>query len=548
MPAGSSLVLVTLAGPPVGPFAASGDRVTMIGRAADCAICLLDDAVSRRHASLVRKRGSWFVTDSGSTGGTFLNGVRLPRATPTPIGPGDLIRIGPWAFRAVVGESGPRAASTVDDAHLPTLRIERAASTDAAGRSDRRLKLLTECIARLGAAGHEEAAARTLLDLALQGTGYARGAVLRRLGGADGRVEVVASARADPADREAFTFSRSLLDQAASDETVVLTRQSAPGPQSHSLAELGIHSAVCVPIHVAGALTEFLYLDARGHEGRVHADATGFCEAAATAFGLAVGNFKRGELERRQNALQAELTAAREVQHLVMPPTQGQIARARYAVVSRPGSFVAGDLFDALELPGDRAAFCLGDVSGHGVGAAMLMAAAQSALSAELLRLAPDQGPAPAVAALNAHLARRPLGGRFLSLWVGVLWPDGRLCYCDAGHGHWLLLRPANDIQRAHACDDGGIPVGIDPDARFHERSVHLADTDQVVLYSDGIVEQRAPSGEPFGVDRMLRAVAIGQSAQEDVALVMRELDRFAATPSLDDDATVAAFEFIGGE
>jgi phosphoserine phosphatase RsbU/P len=358
---------------------------------------------------------------------------------------------------------------------------------------------------------------------------------------------VVASVRADPRDDQPFTFSRSLIEQADAGETVVLTTQAREIPRGQSLAELEIHSAICVPITQGGSITEYLYLDARGKEGEVRADAAGFCEAAATAFGLAVANIKRAALERRQREIQVELDAAREVQQIIMPPLSGHIARARYAVISRPGSFVAGDLFDAIEIPGGRAAFCLGDVSGHGVGAAMLMAAAQSFLTAELRRLPPDAGPAGAVAALNAYLAGRSLAGRFMSLWVGIMDPQGRLRYCDAGHGHWVLLQPSNDTGRAklHG-DDGGIPVGIDPDAAYADAAVQLSTLDQVVLYSDGIVEQRNGAGEEFGVGRMLDAVGRGQSAQEDVSLVMRELDVFAGTPKLDDDATVAAIEFVG--
>jgi len=548
MASSSSLTLVTLAGPPIGPFVAQSEGVTRIGRAAECEVCLLSDAVSRRHASMVRRRGTWFVTDEASSQGTFLNGVRLPKGTPAPIGSGDLLRIGPWAFRTVVGELGTKAARTVDDSNVRTQRVERAGTADRASKSDRRLRLLSEAIGRLSGTAEEEVAAKVVLELALQGSGYARGAVLRRLVGTDGaaQVEVVASHRIEQADTEPFHFSRTLIEQANAGETVVLNTASAAPSLSATLSEFGVHSAICVPIVLAGSITEYLYLDARGRESHVRGDAAGFCEAAATAFGLAVANIKRGALERRQREIQTELDAAREVQQIILPPLNGLIGPARYAIMSRPGSFVAGDLFDAVLLADGRAVFCLGDVSGHGIGAAMLMASAQSYLNAELLRLGTNEGPAAAVARLNAYLSRRPLGGRFLSLWVGMLEPSGMLTYCDAGHGHWLLLRPSNDRDRARVEGrDGGIPVGIDPDAAFTEARVQLTASDQIVLYSDGIIEQRNALGETFGITRLLDAVLTGQSAQEDVALVMRELDRFAGAPSLEDDATVAALEYV---
>ncbi|MFZ2874468.1 MAG: SpoIIE family protein phosphatase [Phycisphaerales bacterium] len=545
MPNPFTLTLVTLAGPPIGPFTVRAEGTTRLGRAAECEICLLSDDVSRRHASLLRKRGTWFVTDESSRAGTFLNGVKLPRDTPAPIGSGDLLRVGPWAFRVVEGEARTRAAKTVDDAGVKSQRIDRVGSTDGAGRSDRRLRLLSECIGRLGAAGDEEEAARTVLELAVAGSGYPRAAVLRRLAGPLGTVGVVAEHRANPDDRSPISFSRTLIEQADAGEAVVLSTSSSANV-SESLAGAGVHSAMCVPVVVAGSITEYLYMDSRGGESHVRTDASGFCEALATAFGLALANIKRAALERRQRDIQSELDAAREVQQSILPPSQGLIGPARYAMVSRPGSFVVGDLFDAVLLPDGRVVFCLGDVAGHGVGAAMLMASAQSFLNAELLRLAPDEGPASAVTRLNRYLASRPLAGRFLSLWVGVIRPNGDLSYCDAGHGLWLLLQPADD--RAHARLEGdlrGIPVGIDPDTVYHDQHYRLETTDQIVVYSDGIVEQRNAAGEPFGRERLLEAVLIGRSAQEDVALVMRELDRFAGVPSLEDDATVAAIEYV---
>jgi sigma-B regulation protein RsbU (phosphoserine phosphatase) len=540
------LTLVTLAGPPIGPFTVRAEGTTRLGRASECEICLLSDDVSRRHASLLRKRGTWFVTDDSSRAGTFLNGVKLPRDTPAPIGSGDLLRVGPWAFRVVEGEARTRAAKTVDDADVKSQRVDRAGSTDGAGRSDRRLRLLSECIGRLGAAQDEVDAARTVLELAVAGSGYPRAAVLRRLAGPLGTVGVVAEHRASPQDRTPISFSRTLIEQADAGEAVVLSTMSNI---SESLAGAGVHSAMCVPVVVAGSITEYLYMDSRGVEAQVRTDASGFCEALATAFGLALANIKRATLERRQRDIQLELDAAREVQQSILPPSQGLIGPARYAMVSRPGSFVVGDLFDAVLLPDGRVVFCLGDVAGHGVGAAMLMASAQSFLNAELLRLAPDEGPASAVTRLNRYLACRPLAGRFLSLWVGLIRPNGEMSYCDAGHGLWLLLQPADD--RAHARLEGelrGIPVGIDPDSVYHDQHYRLEPTDQIVVYSDGIVEQRNAAGEPFGRERLLEAVLIGRSAQEDVALVMRELDRFAGVPSLEDDATVAAIEYVRPE
>ncbi|GJQ30015.1 MAG: hypothetical protein HBSAPP03_18990 [Phycisphaerae bacterium] len=538
------MTLQVLAGPSPGPFRVEGETPATIGRSATCDVSLPDDTVSRCHAVLVRKRGAWFIEDGGSRSGTLLNGVRLPKGMPAPLATGDILRIGPWAFRVVVGALPTTStARTIDDTSSRTQRIERLGTSRRTSVSDRRLAHLSECIRRLGDALDEPAAASVALELALRGSGYARGAVLRRVAGGQAvQVEIVA------ASAEGLEFSRTLLEQAATGESALLTEDAEPVRHGQSLAELGVHSALCVPVAIDGPVTGFLYLDARGREAAVHADAAGYCEAVATALGLAIGALRRAEVERRRHDMQTELEAAREVQTLIMPDPVGTIGPMVYAVRSRPGKFVAGDLVDVLDLGAGRTAVCIGDVAGHGVGAAMLMATARAFLAAELQRLHASAGPAAAVTATNRFLASRPLAGRFLSLWVGILHADGTLRYTDAGHGHWFIVKRCGNLRSTvHQHTDGGIPVGIDPDAAYGEASLILHPRDEVVVYSDGIIEQRGPEGV-FGVDRLLEQIIRGQSPDEDVRFVFDALEAFAGTPAWDDDATVAAVEFLGPE
>jgi sigma-B regulation protein RsbU (phosphoserine phosphatase) len=537
------LCLSPLVGPAIADLIARGDGPVVIGRSASCDLPLVDDSVSRRHATLVRKRGQWFVIDDGSSGGTFVNGHRIEKGKPTPIGAGDLVRIGPWAFRVALGEAPPPefskgAMSTVDDSEVSGQRVQRA-GPERMGRSERRLRLLSDAIAMLNGVTSEAAAASAALESAILGSGYTRGAVLRRAGAAE--VEVVASLRADPGDAEDFTFSRSLIEHANGGETVVLSSTAPMVNYGQSIAELEIHSALCVPVGLGGSITGYLYLDARGHETQVKSDASSFCESIAIAYGLAVANIQRAELARRQGEMHAELTAAREVQKLVMPPEQGVVGCISYAARSLPGSFVAGDLFDVVDVAGEGVALCLGDVSGHGAGSALLMAAAQSFLSAELRRLAPGQDAVVAVEALNRYLCERPLGGRFLSLWVGVLMPDGTLHFVDAGHGHWALLRASGEVRSSwESLGSGGIPIGIEPDYHFTRASVHLGPGDRMLVYSDGIVEQRGQGGQ-FGAARLQEAARGVGTPAEDIERLFKALGAFSPGMMLDDDATAAS-------
>src|SRR6185295_8225710 len=99
------IFLRALVGPAISDLVVKDEGPVVLGRSASCDLPLVDDSVSRRHAALVRKRAQWYLIDEGSSGGTFVNGHRIPKGDPTPIGSGDLVRIGPWAFRVTVGDT-----------------------------------------------------------------------------------------------------------------------------------------------------------------------------------------------------------------------------------------------------------------------------------------------------------------------------------------------------------------------------------------------------------------------------------------------------------
>ena len=534
------LVLHTLAGPERLSFTVEPPGPAIIGRSADAPICLPDVGVSRHHAALARREGIWHVSDLGSTAGTSLNGIRLPRGIAAAVAPGDVLRIGPWVLRVGAADLR-RTVATIDDSSSSAGRVRRARDSRPPGAGDRRLALLVRCIAQLHAAPDDAGAAVALLDSVLAGSGFPRGAVLRRAASGPGdqnAAEVVASRGFDPAAGNA-AFSRSLLDGASAGETVVLADDSPVDPVA-SIGEMGIHSAMCVPILLGPSVVGYLYLDARGRESAVQPDASGFCESAAAAYALALSNLQRSALERDQALLRQELGAAREVQELFLPPPVGRVGPAAFAVNVEPGAFVAGDLFDVLPLECGAAAFCLGDVSGHGAASAILMAVTQTFLTAELLR---GGSPEAAVERANRYLCSRVLAGRFVSLCVGVLSPGGACRMVDAGHGHALLVRRDGAMEPLPSrC----IPAGIDPDALFAATEITLAPGDRIVLYSDGMIEQRDAAGREFGAERLRAALATTADAASDVRVVMERLKAFAGAVPSDDDATIASVEFTG--
>ncbi|HZW07648.1 MAG TPA: SpoIIE family protein phosphatase [Phycisphaerales bacterium] len=517
-----------------------------LGRSLECTVALPSDpSVSRRHALLTCPggMGEWYVEDLGSRSGTWLNGVRLPARAATPLRSGDLLRVGQWEFlltvigRGRVAGTGTRGASrtmgTIDDRRSSASRIERIDTAALAGGiAARRLALLTAAVEVLASARGEDALAREAVRAAVEGSGGAggRGALVRP-GGADAGLEVIASVGMGTGDE----LSRSLVAEAMGGQLAKLSGEASPAALGASIAELGISGALAAPVRVGDRVVACLYVDVRGAGATIGDEAAGFVDAVSKVLGLSLAEMHRRDLEQRQLVMQAELEAAHQVQQFLLP--RGVLKRGGYEVAHAvlPGRLVAGDMVEVVELPGERFAVAVGDATGHGVGPAMLIATVQSQLAA---LLSAGMEPAEVVTRINRALCPRVDGGRFVSLWLGVFSPDGAVEVIDAGHGHAMVCGGERGTCALRAI--GGIPLGIDEDFRYTSDRVHVPAGGRVVLYSDGVVEERTDEGrgEPFGVAGLVAAIGSG-SAQETVAAVTAAL-LAAAGAGLSDDATVA--------
>ncbi|MEE9211516.1 MAG: SpoIIE family protein phosphatase [Phycisphaeraceae bacterium] len=516
--------------PPISPQAGA-----TLGRATDCEIRLPDPSVSRRHASIMRRGQQWFITDLKSHIGTTLNAIRLTPGQPTPLADHDLLAVGPWIFTIVLGETPSRKSIMTEVGTPSSQRVERVSPTELQ-LAYHRLSLLIDCAALINRATDEKTLADALLQSALEGTGYHRACLIRPVGAGE-EIEVLGYLSSDDEGSDR-SFSRSLVRMASCGELACLT-SSAPVPMGASVAALRITEAICAPIYVGSSINAYLYLDNRGEEAAVQPDAASFCQAIARVGGLSLANLKRAELQQRQDRIVSELAAARDAQGLIMPGERGTVNALTYAMCMRPGRFVAGDLFDVVALEAGRAAVCVGDVCGEGIGAAVLMASVQAHLHATLLQYGE---PASALNAVNRYITERSAPDKFVSMWVGVFdLPHGVLRYVDAGHGHWLH-RPAGQLpQRVN--QGGGIPLGIDSAFRYQAQLLSIGTGDRIIVYSDGIVEQVSAGGEQFGLKRILETLKDCRSAEQDIDVLFQALDNFAPGEDLADDTTVASIE-----
>jgi len=538
------LSLDLVSGPDLPAVTLTPDKVYLLGRSSTCDIQLADKAVSRSHLQFKARPGGagWQITDLGSKHGTFHNGVKLEPNEPTPLRSGDLLSIDPWTFRARLGGAKPANVAATTDAMAITQRVTTVQVADLSTLAQQRLALLIDSSALAQNAATERELAETVLTAALQGTGFARGAVLRR-GAGDENVEVIASLPQGAAPGSRFSFSRSLIREAGKGEIVSMTADS-PGVSNIavSIVSLNIEAAVCAPIFLGSAVDAYLYLDAREGERAVHSQSAAFCKALARMYGTALGNLKRLEVERMRGQLKAELEAAGLAQKFILPEPSGALGRVSYSFKSRPGRFASGDLFDVVEMPDGKVGMFLGDVAGKGAAAAIVMAVAQTHLRD---MLATGMGAAEAMCAVNRYIAQRNREGQFITLFLAVIDPTAGTASCvDAGHGYWMIRAPGAGPR--HHDTEGNLVIGVEPEFPYAAVDVAFPPGARLVVCSDGVIEQCNPLGEQFGRERALETIAPSTCTGQDVETLVQAVLDYAQTDALSDDVTAGSVEVIG--
>lgn len=531
--------LRTVIGPHTVTRCLEGSEPIEIGRRADSDLLLEHAAVSRQHALIEPIDGAWYITDRGSRHGTLVNGVRATKGEPMPLAAGDHLQLGPWVFRIIDPNAHIERLSTVEDSQTLMGEIE-VIEPEATVLPAQYLDQLLDLSSSVHAASDEATVLEAALDALETVIRFDHSAFLRT--GLDAsEVEVVAT-RPREHDFSDFAVSQSLLRAAYEQGVARLNAHELPDTP-HSIVSLGIQAAICARVTVDDTPVGFLYVDHRSQlSDGAAADDRGarFCGAVARLVGLGVANVKRKQLQTRQSRLDRELEAAQEAQRLLVPHDDGNRGAVRYSLSMRPGRILTGDLFDIEELPDGRVWFFVGDVTGKGAVASMLMAGVQGRLSA---MLGHTGDLAVAIADVNRYVIAHSPGGRFITMWAGVYDPSSReLTAIDAGHGYALLHDGDAKIERATR--GGSVPLGVSEDMPIAPACYTIPPGARLVLFTDGVAEQPGPGGEEFGIERAIELLPGGATAADDITALVDALTAFAAGRPLADDCTVVSLAF----
>jgi serine phosphatase RsbU (regulator of sigma subunit) len=251
----------------------------------------------------------------------------------------------------------------------------------------------------------------------------------------------------------------------------------------------------------------------------------------------AIASYRFIFLERKTRERQKELEVAREIQRRLLPTIPPEVPGLDVAGVNVPAQEVGGDYYDWVAVSDSHLVVGLGDVSGKGVSAALLMSHLRASLHAETRG---GTSPAVIVQAMHTSLFRAIESGRFATFFLATfeLGAGGGLRFCNAGHNPGLLYSAG----RIEDLEGTGMPLGIFEEATYTEQLRSFVPGDVLVLYSDGISECQWKD-EMYGEDRLhelvVRLCAQGLGAADMVRTILEDVQTFAHGPAYDDDVTL---------
>jgi sigma-B regulation protein RsbU (phosphoserine phosphatase) len=317
------------------------------------------------------------------------------------------------------------------------------------------------------------------------------------------------------------------------------------------LASMG--TELLLPMSVKDKLAGFISLGAKRSEEPYSGDDLLLLQSVATQTALALENSRLTEAIARDRAQREranrELEIARDVQQRLFPQKLPAITGLDYFATCRPALRVGGDYYDFLALRDRKLGFAIGDVSGKGIGAALMMAGLQGSLRGQLLHGNGEL--TQLMTSINALMYEASDSARYATLFYAEYDPGRRcLSYVNAGHNAPMLFRKTEGCWEVQRLETGGMVVGLLADRPFKQGTLELKTGDLLVAFTDGISEAMNAAEEEFGESRLMKAIEGCDSltAAEMAKRLLGAVDTFVASAPQHDDMTLVVMRLIEAE
>jgi serine phosphatase RsbU (regulator of sigma subunit) len=542
-------LIVKNVGQPVDKFSLARLRTT-IGRSARSDVCIPDAFASRLHAEVRKEGDGYWLQDLGSANGTRYNGSLV--TMPIPLVTGGEIQIG--ETRIVfedeqmnrLGSSTLIADSTeaLDPSKTISLTQRKNPTTEILdGQFSSRTELLA-LISKVGVALLSSSGLDETLDqvasLVFEAVPAESCVIMLRDEKAEGGMKIVVAREKgkDEAIQE-VRISRTVMDEVLKNGKSVLTADAQHDPRyaSQTMALLGVRSVLAVPLSVDERnVFGIIYADSPTYETTFTEEHLNILTTLASVAAIRVENARLLEERFQRERMERELELATEIQQRFQPSEAPRMEGYEFQGISFSCYEIGGDYYDFITRHDGKMLIALGDVSGKGTAAALLMSSLHAAIHGQVAaRSSLDE----VVRSVNQYLADNTPANRFVTLFIAELDPGtGKLKYINAGHNPPLIGRISGNIEQLSS---GGFPLGILPTAEFEVGETDLQPGESLVIYSDGVSEANNIKEEEFGMERLMDVVRrnLPHSAAGLRDKVESALSAFTQTAPANDDITL---------
>jgi phosphoserine phosphatase RsbU/P len=489
---------------------------TTIGRSARSDVCIPDAFASRLHAEVRKEGDGYWLQDLGSANGTRYNGSIVKSAV--SLATGGEIQIGETKI-FFDNDSGVHAAGAtliadrteaLDPSKTISFQSRRIPTTELLkGQFSSRTELLGLIskvgVALLSASGLDETLDQVAM-LVFEAVPAERCVIMLRDEQNPEEMQVkVARIRGRDDSLSEVRVSHSVMDEVLKNGRSVLTADAQQDPRfaTQTMVLQGIRSVLAVPLSVDERnIFGLIYADSPTYETTFTEEHLNILTTLASVASIRVENATLLEERMERERMERELELATEIQQRFQPSGPPIIDGYEFQGISFSCYEIGGDYYDFIPRDDGRMVVALGDVSGKGTAAALLMSSLHAAVHAQIAaRSSLDN----VVDSVNTYLSENTPTNRFVTLFIGELDPaTGTMRYINAGHNPPVVGHADGRISQL---DSGGLPLGLMAEAQYESGEIQLLAGDALVVYSDGVSEATNLNDEEFGMDRLIEVI-----------------------------------------
>jgi sigma-B regulation protein RsbU (phosphoserine phosphatase) len=525
------------------------DAPCLVGRGPYNHVVLDDTRISRQHAKVSPEPGGHVVYDLNSANGTFVNEVQVKRQK---LSPADVVRFGPFSFKfesealdrtgpikvgkfmEVHTQVGSEPPSKIIDSLDASLATNPGVAHDLAELedSDRKLRTLYAFMQSVATTLEQGELFERILRNLLELFPAAESVAIYLREASTGMMEPRKVLRRDAGPPALSTLPGLFHEEVVLKGRAILSAPLVPGAKGSG--GLSMHAPMMFGADVLGVL------HVRGGERGLIAFnqsdldlLTGLASQAA----MALQNARMHAESLKQQRLQQDLLLAEQIQKSFLPRQLPSVEGMEFVTDYRPAYSVGGDFYDLFWLDHERVGVFIGDVSGKGVSAALLMARISSDLRISALA---ESSPARAMARVNMAVLERKQHDIFVTgIYMTLDVKTKHVTLANAGHLPPFIRRKARgELVRVEG--GSGTAIGIFDEAIYEQTEIDLEPGDTIVLCTDGVLEATDELGEQFGFERLELSLSAGTSRPKDVSdRLQRDLREHVGDAPQYDDVTL---------